>query len=110
MSSIQASTTKASYHEAARRPPLQCIVEGQSLASPGQLILEGKVKEEFLDSARRGHEDEGGEGHFEGDPGYPGGVQFFLLEDIYMNICLSWSSLSLLQVKVKFDLASFYFV
>ena len=110
MSSIQASTTKASYHEAARRPPLQCIVEGQSVASPGQLILEGKVKEEFLDSARRGHEDEGGEGHFGGDPGCPGGAQFFLCEDINMNICLSWSSLSLLQVKVKFDLASFYFV
>ena len=33
-----------------------------SPASPGQLALEGKAKEEFLNSARRGHEDDGGEG------------------------------------------------
>ena len=33
-----------------------------SLASPDQLVLEGKAKEEFLNSARRGHEDDGGEG------------------------------------------------
>ena len=33
-----------------------------SPASPDRLALEGKAKEEFLNSARRGHEDDGGEG------------------------------------------------
>ena len=35
-----------------------------SPARPGQLALEGKAKEEFLNSARMGHEDDGGEGPF----------------------------------------------
>ena len=33
-----------------------------SPASPDRLALEGKAKEEFLNSARRGHEGNGGEG------------------------------------------------
>ena len=35
-----------------------------SPASPGQLAVEGKAKEELLNSARIGHEDDGGEGPF----------------------------------------------
>ena len=92
VSSIQASTTKASYHEAARRPPLQCIVEGQSVANPGQLILAGKVKEEFLDSARRGHEDEGGEGTFGGIRVAPEGLNFFSEHLFVMEFTFTFTS------------------
>ena len=48
-----------------------------SPASPGQLALEEKAKEEFLNSARRGHEDGGGEGTFGRELSCPGGDQFF---------------------------------
>ena len=49
------------YHEVARRQPL-LLQWGVARPALIVLALEGKAKEEFLNSARRGHEDDGGEG------------------------------------------------
>ena len=54
-------------------------------ASPLNLALEEKAKEEFLNSARRGHEDDGGEGCVGRDLSPPGGAQlFFLFKDLHV--------------------------
>ena len=51
-----------------------------SPASPDRLALEGKAKEEFLNSARRGHEDDGGEGSVSQRKGdTPEGWRFFTI-------------------------------
>ena len=60
-------------------------------------------------SAWRGHEDNGGEGQLGREPGYSGGGQFFLKENLckllFVRILLSLS-----QVKVNFGHAPFVFV
>ena len=57
---------KIAFQHIKELQPLTTIAHAMrgSPARPGQLALEGKTKEEFLNSARRGHEDDGGEGPF----------------------------------------------
>ena len=52
----------------------------------------GKVKEEFLDSARRGHEDEGGEGTFGGIRVAPEGLNFFSEHLFVMEFTFTFTS------------------
>ena len=79
---------------------MQC--RGSKRSQPWAADFDGKGQGGVLGLGKEGPRGRRRSGNLWGDPGCPGGAQFFSL-----NICLSWSSLSLLQVKVKFDLAPF---
>ena len=73
-------------HRAAARRQQLLMQFGVNQASPGQLTLGWEAKEEFLNSARRGHKDDGGEGPL-GKTGSPRRGSIFSQRFSWTSVC-----------------------